>query len=103
MPLENAPEGSPGFKRNIEREMKAGKPQKQAVAIAFSKARGDGFCQVTPAWPGTDEDYVLPTVSSTGPKMDDLKERMDACGSMLKMLTDRMDAFERDCAMDDLA
>jgi len=41
MPLENAPEGSPGFRRNIETEMKAGKPQKQAVAIAYSKARGD--------------------------------------------------------------
>ena len=27
-----------GFSENIEREMKAGKPQKQAVAIAYSKA-----------------------------------------------------------------
>jgi hypothetical protein len=41
MPLEDAPEGSPGFKRNIETEVAAGKPQKQAVAIAYSKARGD--------------------------------------------------------------
>lgn len=41
MPLENAPVGSPGFKRNIETEVAAGKPQKQAVAIAYSKARGD--------------------------------------------------------------
>jgi len=41
MPLENAPEGSPGFSRNIKTEVEAGKPVKQAVAIAYSKARGD--------------------------------------------------------------
>lgn len=41
MPLENAKEGTPGFGRNIATEIKAGKPQKQAVAIAYSKARGD--------------------------------------------------------------
>jgi 8-oxo-dGTP pyrophosphatase MutT (NUDIX family) len=41
MPLENAKEGTPGLKRNIEREIEAGKPQKQAVAIAYAKARGD--------------------------------------------------------------
>lgn len=29
-----------GFSENIKREMEAGKPQKQAVAIAYSKARG---------------------------------------------------------------
>jgi hypothetical protein len=28
-----------GFSENIKREMNAGKPQKQAVAIAYSKAR----------------------------------------------------------------
>jgi hypothetical protein len=27
-----------GFSENIKREMEAGKPQKQAVAIAFAKA-----------------------------------------------------------------
>jgi hypothetical protein len=30
-----------GFSENIKREMNAGKPQKQAVAIAFSKAKED--------------------------------------------------------------
>jgi hypothetical protein len=29
-----------GMSTNIKREMDAGKPQKQAVAIAYSKARG---------------------------------------------------------------
>jgi hypothetical protein len=29
-----------GFSTNIKREMEAGKPQKQAVAIAYSQARG---------------------------------------------------------------
>ena len=29
-----------GFSTNVKREMEAGKPQKQAVAIAYSEARG---------------------------------------------------------------
>ena len=29
-----------GFSTNVKREMDAGKPQKQAVAIAYSEARG---------------------------------------------------------------
>lgn len=28
-----------GFSENVKREMEAGKPQKQAVAIAYSQAR----------------------------------------------------------------
>lgn len=28
-----------GFSENVKREVKAGKPQKQAVAIAYSEAR----------------------------------------------------------------
>jgi len=28
-----------GFSKNVKREMKEGKPQKQAVAIAYSEAR----------------------------------------------------------------
>lgn len=39
MPLiKNAKPGSKGFKKNIETEMQAGKPNKQAVAIAYSEA-----------------------------------------------------------------
>ena len=39
MPLnKGAKPGSKGFKENIKREVAAGKPQKQAVAIALSKA-----------------------------------------------------------------
>lgn len=29
-----------GFSENVRREMQAGKPQKQAVAIAYAKKRG---------------------------------------------------------------
>jgi hypothetical protein len=29
-----------GFSENVKREMEAGKPQKQSVAIAYSEARG---------------------------------------------------------------
>lgn len=39
--LEPAKPGTPGFGRNIAREIEAGKPPKQAEAIAYSKARGD--------------------------------------------------------------
>lgn len=31
-----------GFSQNIKREIAAGKPQKQAVAIAYSEARQSG-------------------------------------------------------------
>ena len=40
MPLQKgAKPGSKGFVKNIKAEIKAGKPQKQAVAIAYSAAR----------------------------------------------------------------
>lgn len=29
-----------GFSENVKKEMHAGKPQKQAIAIAYSEARG---------------------------------------------------------------
>lgn len=35
MPLEHGAPSSAAFKRNIETEVAAGKPQKQAVAIAY--------------------------------------------------------------------
>lgn len=39
MPLKKgAKPGSKGFKDNIKAEMAAGKPQKQAVAIAYSES-----------------------------------------------------------------
>ena len=39
MPLvKGAKPGSKGFKKNIETEVKAGKPVKQSVAIAYSEA-----------------------------------------------------------------
>lgn len=39
MPLKKgAKPGSKGFKENIEAEVAAGKPQKQAVAIAYSES-----------------------------------------------------------------
>jgi hypothetical protein len=42
MPLVNGKKAKSkeGFSENIRREMEAGKPQKQAVAIAYSQARG---------------------------------------------------------------
>ena len=43
MPLKkSAKPGSKGFGQNIKAEMNAGKPQRQAVAIAYSVARKGG-------------------------------------------------------------
>lgn len=40
MPLKKgAKPGSKGFKENIKTEIQAGKPQKQAVAIAYSESK----------------------------------------------------------------
>ncbi len=41
MPLAKgkAAKSKKGFSKNVETEMRAGKPQKQAVAIAYSEAR----------------------------------------------------------------
>ena len=41
MPLESGPVGSPAFKENIKTELASGKERSQALAIAYSKARGD--------------------------------------------------------------
>jgi hypothetical protein len=40
MPLETG-KSQAAFSHNVAEEVKAGKPQKQAVAVAYSKARGD--------------------------------------------------------------
>lgn len=41
MPLnKGAKPGSKGFKGNIKKEVKAGKPKDQAVAIAYSESKG---------------------------------------------------------------
>lgn len=42
MPLVKGPKAKTkeGFSSNVKKEMEAGKPQKQAVAIAYSEARG---------------------------------------------------------------
>lgn len=71
MPLESG-SSKETISKNIATEVKAGKPQAQAAAIAYSKAHGD------------------------------LQARMDACGSMLQLLSDRADALERACAEDRL-
>lgn len=40
MPLKKgAKPGTKGFKDNIKKEIKAGKPQKQSVAIAYSESK----------------------------------------------------------------
>lgn len=44
MPLDpNAKPGSEGFSRNVAAEVRAGKPEKQAVAIAYREARADAL------------------------------------------------------------
>jgi hypothetical protein len=53
MPLEPAKAGTSGFSRNVATEVRAGKPQEQAVAIAYSKAgekRGDDLDDGQPGY-----------------------------------------------------
>ena len=47
MPLERGPVGSAAFGRNIATEEKAGKPPKQAEAIAYSEAGEKKDCGMT--------------------------------------------------------
>jgi hypothetical protein len=72
MPLESGPPGSAEFKHNVETEMAAGKPQKQAVAIAYSKSG---------------ERHDMLEIDSA--KLDALLTACDALGA-------RMDALEKE-------
>lgn len=44
MPLESG-KSRAAFEHNVKAEINAGKPQKQAVAIAYSKQRGDSVSE----------------------------------------------------------
>lgn len=46
MPLEHAAPGTPGFSRNVEAEVAAGKPVAQAVAIAYANSGERSDAQV---------------------------------------------------------
>jgi hypothetical protein len=72
MPLAEG-KGREAFGQNVATEMKAGKPQKQAVAIAYSKRRSDA----------------------------ELDEMMDACKGMMDSLVERADGMERECVITD--
>ncbi len=54
--------------KNIATEVRAGKPQKQAVAIAFSKARGDGVDRL---------DAIVAAVDSLERRVEDLTLKVD--------------------------
>jgi hypothetical protein len=87
------------FEHNLKAELKAGKPKRQALAIAYAKKRGDGY---------NPEDYLNQEISMDDDDgdlilkhlSDDDRERMDACSHMMDSLRARMDAYDKDCAMD---
>ena len=70
MPLESG-QSKEAFSHNVKAEMKAGKPQKQAVAIAYAKKRGD---------------------SGAVAALDPVK--LDACVRMADGLVRRMDSLD---------
>jgi hypothetical protein len=76
MPLENAPVGSPGFGRNVATEIKAGKPQKQAVAIAYRQA-GERKDAATPGRTETYR-YFIPMNAGLGGHFETLKQAVAA-------------------------
>ena len=67
MPLEEG-KSKAAFEKNVKTEIAAGKPQKQAVAIAYSKQRGDGMGGVPSV-----------SIKSLGDRLDALKEIADSC------------------------
>jgi len=89
MPLEEG-KSKAAFSHNVETEMKVGKPQKQAVAIAYAKQRGDKM--------KADDDGNLLIEHLA----DDDCDRMDACRMMADALKRRMDAFEEEEAKERL-
>lgn len=69
MPLEKGPVGSAAFGRNIATEEKAGKPPKQAEAIAYSET-------------GEKKDGPMDRLDSILAKCDSMEKRVDAlCAS----------------------
>jgi hypothetical protein len=76
MPLEKGPVGSAAFGRNIAIEEKAGKPQKQAEAIAYSEAGEKKDCAMTDRL-----DSILA-------KCDSMERRVDAlCAGRQDMIS----------------
>jgi hypothetical protein len=85
MPLE---EGSSKetISRNIATEVKAGKPVKQAAAIAYSKARGDCDLneQIRARWdeePEEKKDAYMRLIDSALKTCDELERRLDSHNS----------------------
>lgn len=101
MPLESGG-GRAAFGHNVKTEMNAGKPQKQAVAIAYSKQRGDarpGDQVGQPPW--VREIYGEPDAVSQNPSDPDLRqlgEHAKALKDAAELMGKRMDAMEREDA-----
>lgn len=100
MPLESG-SSQATISKNIATEVRAGKPEKQAAAIAYSKARGDG--SNAEAHKGNKADAQMsdisamcadgepsPLTSLTGVNV----AKLDAAAAMCDALSRRMDAVE---------
>jgi len=82
MPLEKGPVGSDAFGRNIAAEEKAGKPPKQAEAIAYSEA-------------GEKKDGGMGRLDSILADCDKMEKRVDAlCASRKDSVYDLVSARE---------
>jgi len=72
MPLEKG-KSQAAFSHNVETEIKAGKPQKQAVAIAYATKRGDDFSSKL--------DAVKDCMDKIETRIDELTKKADAIAS----------------------
>lgn len=87
MPLDpNAKPGSEGFSRNVATEVRAGKPEKQAIAIAYREARADAL-QPSP--------FAGPA-EMRAKKMSVLAYGVDALSSRMDALAARVDAVPQE-------
>jgi len=75
MPLEAAAPGTPGFSRNVEREVAAGRPVKQALAIAYANSGEKKMDRMDAALDAADELARRADAMSRGDESEQTKER----------------------------
>ena len=85
MPLEKG-SSKEAFSHNVATEVHAGKPEKQAVAIAYATERGDECGGNDPV--------------TSAPNFTEMAEKLDACALMADSLKHRADCMFEDQRVD---
>lgn len=86
MPLESG-KSRAAFERNVKTEIAAGKPQKQAVAIAYAKQRNDGL--------GEHESEDDKRFARINERLEQAAEALGGLAADGRRLVERVDRFRR--------